>query len=227
MGRTVSVVDNGGVPFRVHLSKVPHKHKGPREDTHEGTATISVLVPGSGSGPASYAEWGTVDYTRAWIGLCPTERGGPRSWWHGGNSVLLRTSDRGRGLVYIGTSIKTFVPQPGDTIVAFVSPMGNSAVPYPYAIGITHTYLLEENVCIDNATLVRVMASAHRVLDPYEVLYGYDLTRSSRSDAGRQVIGHGDAGPRKFESERRRARGSKRNKAALAMPVRVLVPRSH
>jgi hypothetical protein len=119
--------------------------------------------------------------------------------------------------VYIGTSIKTFVPQPSDTIVAFVSPMGNSAVPYPYAIGITHTYLLEEDVCIDNATLVRVMASAHRVLDPYEVLYGYDLTRSS----------HSDAGPRKFESERRRARGSKRNKAALAMPVRVLVPRSH
>ena len=214
MGRTVSVVDNGGVPFRVHLSKVPQK--GPRKDTHEGTATISVLVPGSGSGPESYAEWGTVEYTRAWIGLCPTERGGPRSWWHGGNSVLLRTRERGRGLVYIGTSIKTFVPQPRDTIVAFVSPMGNSAVPYPYAIGITHTYLLEENVCIDNATLVRVMASAHRVLDPYEVLYGYDLTSSSNSDAG----------PRKFESERRRARGSKRNKAALAMPVRVLVARS-
>jgi hypothetical protein len=126
--------------------------------------------------------------------------------------------------VYIGTSIKTFVPQPRDTIVAFVSPMGNSAVPYPYAIGITHTYLLEEDVCIDNATLVRVMASAHRVLDPYEVLYGYDLTRSSRSDAGRRAIG--DAGPRKFESERRRARGSKRNKAALAMPMRVLVARS-
>ena len=214
MGRTVSVVDNGGVPFRVHLSKVPQKV--PHEGIHEGTATISVLVPGSGSGPESYAEWGTVEYTRAWIGLCPTERGGPRSWWHGGNSVLLRTRERGRGLVYIGTSIKTFVPQPRDTIVAFVSPMGNSAVPYPYAIGITHTYLLEENVCIDNATLVRVMASAHRVLDPYEVLYGYDLTSSS----------HYDAGPRKFESERRRARGSKRNKAALAMPVRVLT-RSH
>ena len=222
MGRKVSVVDNGGVPFRVHLT-----HKGPSKDTHEGTATISVLVPSSGSGPASYAEWGKVEYTRAWIGLCPTERGSagaPRAWWHGGNSVLLRTSDRGRGLVYIGTSIKTFVPQPRDTIVAFVSPMGNSAVPYPYAIGITHTYLLEEDVCIDNATLVRVMASAHRVLDPYEVLYGYDLTRSSRSDAGRRAIG--DAGPRKFESERRRARGSKRNKAALAMPMRVLVARS-
>ena len=206
MGRTVSVVDNGGVPFRVHFSKVPGK--GPRKDTHEGTATISVLVPSSGSGPASYTEWGKVEYTRAWIGLCPTERGiagAPRAWWHGGNSVLLRTSDRGRGLLYIGTSIKTFVPQPRDTIVAFVSPMGNSAVPYPYAIGITHTYLLEENVCIDNATLVRVMASAHRVLDPYEVLYGYDLTSSSNSDAG----------PRKFESERRRARGSKRNKALL------------
>ena len=53
--------------------------------------------------------------------------------------------------------------------------MGNSAVPYPYAIGRTHTYLVEEAVCIENATLVCIMASAPRVLDPYEVLYGYDF----------------------------------------------------
>jgi hypothetical protein len=106
------------------------------------------------------------------------------------------------------------VPQPGDTIVAFVSPMGNSAVPYPYAIGCTHTYLVEEAVCIDNATLVRVMASAPRVLDPYEVLYGYDLTRSEEKP------------PRKFGTETQRMRGLKRNKEALALPMRVLVPRS-
>jgi hypothetical protein len=56
--------------------------------------------------------------------------------------------------------------------------MGNSAVPYPYAIGRTHAYLVEEAVCIDNATLVRVMASAPRALNPCEVLYGYDPTRS-------------------------------------------------
>ena len=79
-----------------------------------------------------------------------------------------------------------------------------------------HTYLVEESVCIDNATLVRVMASAPRVLDPYEVLYGYDLTRS-----------YGDpTAPRKFGSERQRMRGLKRNKEALALPMRVLVPRS-
>ena len=179
MGRTVRVVDNGGIPFLVHLSSAG---RGARQ----GHATISALVPGSGSasasGPASYAELGTVAYTRARIGLCPTERGSPRAWWHGGNSVLLHTSDHADGtqgpLVYIGSSIKSFVPN--DTIVAFVSPMGNSAVPYPYAIGRTHTYLLEEDVCIDNATLVRVMASAPRPLDPYEVLYGYDLTRSEQ-----------------------------------------------
>ncbi|NDC40087.1 MAG: hypothetical protein EBZ77_00795 [Chitinophagia bacterium] len=200
-GRTVSVVDNGGIPFRVRL--------------RQGTATISALVPRSGSsGIDSYAEWGTVEYKRAWIGMCPTELGTQVEWWHGGNSVLLQTGDR--TLVYIGTSIKSFVPRPNDTIVSFVSPMGNSAVPYPYAIGHTHTYLMEEDVAIENATLVRVMAAAHRVLDPYEVLYGYDLT-SPRLD---------ETGPRKFESERRRVRGRKRNRAALAFPVRVLVPRN-
>jgi hypothetical protein len=121
--------------------------------------------------------------------------------------------------VYIGPSIKSFKTQPGDTIVAFVSPMGNSAVPYPYAIGRTHTYLVEEAVCIDNATLVRVMASAPRVLDPYEVLYGYDLTRSYGDPTAATA-------PRKFGSERQRMRGLNRNKAALALPMRVLVPRS-
>jgi hypothetical protein len=214
MGRTVRVVDNGGIPFRVHLSSAGR-------GASQGHATISALVPHSGSGPASYAEWGTVAYTRARIGLCPTERWSSGAWWNNGNSVLLHTSDRADGpLVYIGTSIKSFVPRPNDTIVAFVSPMGNSAVPYPYAIGRTHTYLMEEAVCIDNATLVRVMASAQRALNPYEVLYGYDLTCSRHDE-----VEHGEA-PRKFESARQRMRVKDRNRAALAIPMHVLVPRS-
>jgi hypothetical protein len=216
MGRTVRVVDNGGIPFLVHLSSA---------GARQGHATISALVPRSG--PASYAEWGTVAYTRARIGLCPSERGSSRAWWHKGNSVLLHTSDSADGkpgpLVYIGTSIQSFVPRPNDTIVAFVSPMGNNAVPYPYAIGRTHTYLVEEAVCIDNATLVRVMASAPRALNPYEVLYGYDLTRSRHDET--DEADEAEA-PRKFDSERRRMRGKDRNRAALSMPMRVLVPRS-
>jgi hypothetical protein len=106
MGRTVSVVDNGGIPFLVHLSSAG---RGARQ----GHATISALVPRSG--PASYAEWGIVAYTRARIGLCPAERGSSRAWWHKGNSVLLHTRDRADGLpgplVYIGTSIQSFVPR--------------------------------------------------------------------------------------------------------------------
>jgi hypothetical protein len=102
----VSVVDNGGIPFLVHLSSAG---RGARQ----GHATISALVPRSG--PASYAEWGIVAYTRARIGLCPAERGSSRAWWHKGNSVLLHTRDRADGLpgplVYIGTSIQSFVPR--------------------------------------------------------------------------------------------------------------------
>ncbi len=157
MGRTVSIVDNGGIPFRVHLSSA---------------ATISALVPGAGSGPASYAEWGTVAYTRARIGLCPTEQsrspsGGARAWWHGGNSLLLHTSDGAPGapgpLVYIGTSIMSFAPRPNDTIVAFVSPMGNSAVPCPYAIGRKHrnraALAMPMRVLVPRAMLTRSIPS--------------------------------------------------------------------
>ena len=202
----MSIVDNGGIPFRVHLSGTGH---GP------GHAKVSVLVPDSD--PESYVEWGTIPYARAFVGLCPTERGArssKRVWWHKGNSVLLRPDDRDDGpLVYIGASIKEFRPLEGDTIVAFVSPMGNAHCPYPYAIGRTHTYLMEEAACIDNATLVRVMASAPRTLDPYEVLYGYDLT------------GTDEEAPRKLASERQRMRGGKRNRMALAMPMQVLLQR--
>jgi hypothetical protein len=215
-GRTVNIVDNGGIPFRVHLSS-----DGPIL-TSPGHAKVSVLVPDSD--PVSYAVWGTIPYTRARVGLCPTERqrrgtgASKRLWWHGGNSLLLHAGEGDNGpLVYIGASIKEFRPRPNDTVVAFVSPMGNSAVPYPYAIGRTHTYLMEGGACIDNATLVRVMASAPRALDPYEVLYGYDLTGPDDDAA---------AAPREFASERQRMRGWDRNKMALSMPMRVLLQRA-
>lgn len=62
-----------------------------------------------------------------------------------GNSILLQVGSK---YVYIGSEIYEFTPVKGDTIVKYYSDIGNSDVPYPYAIGKTHMYMLLEKVAV-------------------------------------------------------------------------------
>lgn len=57
-----------------------------------------------------------------------------------GNSILVRRY--GGRYTYIGSNIYTFSPQQGDRIVSYYSPVGNSDVPYPYAIGQKNAYFM-------------------------------------------------------------------------------------
>jgi hypothetical protein len=59
-----------------------------------------------------------------------------------GNSVLVKIDKN--NYVFIGKEIFSF--KTTDEIKTFVSPIGNSDVPYPYAIGTKFVYLLIENV---------------------------------------------------------------------------------
>lgn len=59
-----------------------------------------------------------------------------------GNSVLVKIDKN--NYVFIGSEIFSF--KTTDEIKTFVSPIGNSDVPYPYAIGTKFVYLLIENV---------------------------------------------------------------------------------
>ena len=88
--------------------------------------------------------------------------------WGKGNSLLVVINPT--KLLYIGSRIYTFEPVKGDTIQAYYSPVGNSDVPYPWAVGTTHTYLLLEAVSIPNSVL------EVRVKNPYVVYYGDDAT---------------------------------------------------
>ncbi len=68
-----------------------------------------------------------------------------------GNSLLVNTV--GNKYVYIGESVKQFIAN--DTIKKYLSPVGNSAVPYPFAVGEKYTYLMIEgkkmlNTDVDN-----------------------------------------------------------------------------
>jgi hypothetical protein len=63
-----------------------------------------------------------------------------------GNSILLKV---GKKYIYIGTSVYEFTPK--AEIVKYVSPIGNSDVPYPYAVDTKgNYYLLTEHVILDH-----------------------------------------------------------------------------
>jgi hypothetical protein len=62
-----------------------------------------------------------------------------------GNSILLQV---GAKYIYIGSEIYEFQPVKGDTIEKYYSDIGNSDVPYPYAIGKTHVYIMVDKVAV-------------------------------------------------------------------------------
>ena len=170
--RVVNVIDNGGTPFIVELSST----KGP------GTARILVhsgvdLDNLDGKDPRlkpMYRPWKTLPYERVWIGLDPNEKTTTgffskllrpgKVWWHGGNSILLQVAPR----KYISIGRDIFKFSTPDDILEYFSPMGNSAVPYPYAVGTQNTYLLTEKTWIPNVVL-------QDDRDPYGMLYQTDL----------------------------------------------------
>lgn len=63
-----------------------------------------------------------------------------------GNSILLRIGSK---YIFIGHEIYEFSPVKDDTIIAYYSDIGNSDVPYPYAVGNTHIYIMLDKVAVE------------------------------------------------------------------------------
>ena len=63
-----------------------------------------------------------------------------------GNSILLKL---GSNYMFIGHEIYEFSPVLGDTIEAYYSDIGNNDVPYPYAVGKTHIYIMLNKVAVE------------------------------------------------------------------------------
>jgi hypothetical protein len=64
---------------------------------------------------------------------------------HEGNSILLKTTQN--HYIYIGHTIYEFIAE--DEILEYHSLIGNSDMPYPYAVGEKFMYLMIENVFIN------------------------------------------------------------------------------
>lgn len=68
-----------------------------------------------------------------------------------GNTILLEITDK--KYIYIGEVIKEFNLIGDDSIKKYVSPVGNSYLPYPYIVGTNYSYLMLENKYIPNNLL--------------------------------------------------------------------------
>jgi hypothetical protein len=131
MERTYEIHDNGGRPF---LVKVKDKE-------------ITVYKNQEDKEPKKLFEW-TVDEVfigkkspgGGYDGLKPREAEG--------NSILVK---KGSKYIYIGSEIYEFTPFDNESIEKYYSNIGNSDVPYPYAIGQTYVYLMIEKVAVERA----------------------------------------------------------------------------
>jgi hypothetical protein len=122
-GKIYEIHDNGGRPFRV----VVHAGK---------WVTIQHAVD---EGKGEYAPFLTVQADEVMIGKSSPPPNRERS--EPGNNMLLALP--GGKLMHIGMEVREFSPVPGDRIRKFYSDVGNSDVPYAYAIGDTYIYFLD------------------------------------------------------------------------------------
>lgn len=154
--RIYRIHQNGGVPFKVK--------------DHDGD-TVQVWKQRSEEELwRRYAPLFEINYINIFPGMFPYRRWRPtartRYNWKPsfkGNSVLLFIG--ASKYIYIGESIWEFNTN-GDKILEYYSPIGNSDVPYPFAVGEHFTYLMLEKVRLPNSLL-------DTNNDPYAQWYGF------------------------------------------------------
>jgi len=83
-----------------------------------------------------------------------------------GNSILVYVSDS--KYIHIGIEIYSFETRDKEKILHYYSPVGNSDVPYPYAIGENYTYFLLDYTTVPNYIL-------DLTKDAYTQYYGYSF----------------------------------------------------
>ena len=141
------ILDNGGIPYVVTvMPSAVHVHR---------KGKILLRLP----------------YTRVLVGNRPQVTDLPQTTPHPkGSSILVQQSPH--DYVYIGSQIdKIHTTEP---IVAYYSPVGNSSVPYPYAVGETYTYFMLDGVKVPNALL-------DPTKDGYGQFYGYTVSKKTHA----------------------------------------------
>jgi hypothetical protein len=135
--------DNGGRPFRVEIHGMEvsvYKNMETYEIVDGIFTTISKPEKHLMDVTADNIFVGKKSPNGGYDGLTPKQAEG--------NSILLQTGSK---YIYIGSEIFEFTPVKGDTIEKYYSDIGNSDVPYPYAVGKTHVYIMLDKVAVDTS----------------------------------------------------------------------------
>jgi hypothetical protein len=168
--------DNGGRPFRVTVrGKAVSVEKSMNTFKKVGGKFVDIIAP--------HKHLFDVQVEKVFVGKASPGGGydGLKPSEAEGNSLLLQLPDN--KFMYIGDYIYTFEPVRGDTILRYYSDIGNSDVPYPYAVGKTHIYIMLDRVAVEK--------SAFDMSEPiyeqyyYPVLHGKDKERVTAMEAAK------------------------------------------
>lgn len=131
--KSYSIHDNGGTPFIVEVgNEIISVYAAEADDENDEKGDVTAS-----KGELLYE----TSYEKVWIGDNElndhhyTEKN-----FYPGNSILVHLSDI--TYLYIGSEIYKFNVEDGDQIKMYFSPVGNSDVPYPYAIGEKMAYFM-------------------------------------------------------------------------------------
>ncbi len=122
-GRRFEIIDNGGTPFVARVTS------GQIEVVSEAKNKVVLKTR----------------YQKIFIGdnNLKEPRAAPKGKYPG-NSILIRVS--ADNYIYIGSEIYGF--KSPDTIKEYYSPVGNSHVPYPYAVGDKYVYFMLDRIAV-------------------------------------------------------------------------------
>jgi hypothetical protein len=119
-GKKYEILDNGGVPFLAYVT--PTSIQVVKADNTDKTII-------------------NLDHYAIFIGDNDLrEPGAAPKGQDPGNSILFKIS--ANEYIYVGAEIYKFKVLDNDRIKKYYSPVGNSAVPYPYAVGEKYVYFM-------------------------------------------------------------------------------------
>jgi len=154
--QSYQIHSNGGVPYTVNIT-----------NNADGSSNVSVLIN------KEEAVYKGPEYKtkKVFIGNSPWNRITEFSGCHGdefdGNSILLNKENW--NYVFIGNKIKEF--EALSEIIEYVSPVGNSDVPYPYAIDVNGNYYL----MIESVILIKYRNIENNYDDCYRYYYDHSM----------------------------------------------------
>ncbi len=124
IGKRYEIIDNGGVPFVAYVK------------------SSAIKVADGRNGSTIF----NTKYKKLFIGdndLRIKDPGVAPKGQDPGNSLLIHVRTQGpEQYIYVGEVIYSFSPLDNDHIETYYSPLGNSRVAYPYAVGAKYVYFM-------------------------------------------------------------------------------------